>query len=89
MKEKLKQYLDNPVAVMCIRYWFRGILKEVGEDYIVISNPYAVITTGKSSGKQPETEDAIPSDLFISMATIEIVCQPAWCFYGYGKEAGK
>ena len=77
----LKSLEGQPVAVMCARYWYRGILSHVEKDAIVLTNPRAVESTGPSSGNAPQHEDPIPSDLIISLNAVEIVCQPAWVWH--------
>lgn len=79
------KYLDGlvgqPVAFLCARYWYRGMLVEVGDDFVVLENARAVETTGKASDSKPNVEDPIPSQLMISMMALEIVCQPAWVWH--------
>lgn len=78
LTERLVKYKDEPIGVLCARYWYRGILSEVGEDYILLTNPRAVEVTGPASAATPSTEDPIPSDLIISTNAIEQLCWPTW-----------
>lgn len=73
-----EDYMDQPIAIWCARYTYRGIVKEVGEDFVTLSNPRAVEATGEASGAIPTREDIIPSDLSISIGSIEQFCQPGW-----------
>lgn len=79
----LEQYKEQPIAILCCRYWYRGLLAHVSKDVVVLREPRAVETTGRASSERPDTEDPIPSDLAISTDAIEIVCQPTWCFHGF------
>ena len=86
-----KRFLGEPIAVLCCRYWYRGIVAEVLDDSVILSNPYAVEVMGPAAGARVETEDRIPSDICILFQAAEIVMRPAWAFYGYEtkKEEGK
>jgi hypothetical protein len=65
--------------------WYRGILKEVGEDHALLTNPRAVEVTGSASQDHPEREDVIPSDLMVRLDFVEIVCQPSWVYHEMDK----
>ena len=85
--ERLKSYEGQPVAILCARYWYRGILKEIGEDHVLLTNPRAVEVTGSAQQDHPEREDIIPSDLMIRIDFMEIVCQPAWVYHEMDKKS--
>jgi hypothetical protein len=77
-------YLGQPVAVWCMRYIYRGVVKYVGENFLVLDGSkkcYAVETSGTVTGEKPEVEDLIPSDVIISMLAIEQIIQPSWVAY--------
>jgi len=86
MIDMLRQKLGEPVAILCMRYWYRGFLVSVSEDLIVLSNAFAVEQTGPAANAQPQREDAIPCDVSINPNVIEIIIQPAWANHGYTKE---
>jgi hypothetical protein len=73
-----EDYMNQPIAIWCARYTYRGIVKEVGEDFVTLSNPWAVEATGEAAGAVPTREDPIPSDLTISLGSVEQFCQPGW-----------
>ena len=83
--EYLKMFENQPVAVFCMRYCYRGRLTEIGDGFIVLSEVHAVEQTGPASGAKATLEDPIPSDVIIKTDVIEIVCQPAWCWDGFKK----
>jgi hypothetical protein len=87
----LENYLGKPIAILCMRYWYRGIVKSVDDDVVTLINPRAVEVTGASSLAAPQTEDPIPSDLHINLGAVEIMMQPTWCFHTYetDKKTGK
>jgi hypothetical protein len=87
LHERLKSYLGQPIAILCARYWYRGILREVGEDHVLITNPRAVEVTGSAQADRPEREDIIPSDLMVRIDFMEIVCQPTWVYHEMDKES--
>jgi len=71
-----EQYVDQPIAILCARYWYRGIVREAGLDYVTLSNVRAVEVTGPAANDRPNTEDPVPSDMTISIGAIEQFCQP-------------
>lgn len=78
LSERLKRYEGEPISMLCARYWYRGVLSEVGKNYVVLSNPYAIEVTGSSQNEAPEREDALPSDIIIRLEFIEMVTWPTW-----------
>jgi hypothetical protein len=76
-----ESYIGLPLAILCARYWYRGIVSEVGRDYITLSHVRAVEVTGPASSPTPTTEDPVPSDLTISTGAIEQFCQPLWVWH--------
>ena len=88
---KLSEYLASkkgePVAILCMRYWYRGILSEVEDDFIVLENALAIEQTGPAAGDHAVTEDPIPSAVVIKTMAIEIVCWPTWCYHGFKTNA--
>lgn len=79
--DHLKSLIDQPIAVLAARYWYRGVLAGADETGILIRNPRAVEATGPATGAVPQTEDVIPSDLLIRTEFVECICQPTWCFH--------
>ena len=80
----LARFKGEPLAILCARYWYRGIVAEVGRDVVVMTSPRAVEITGPSNSPTPNQEDQIPSDLTIATQAIEQFCQPAWTFHELG-----
>jgi hypothetical protein len=76
-----EKYMGLPLAILCARYWYRGIVSETGRDYITLSHVRAVEVTGPASSPTPTTEDPVPSDLTISTGAIEQFCQPLWVWH--------
>lgn len=81
-----KKYQDEPIAILCCRYWYRGIVSEVHEDGVILSNPRAIEITGVSTAERPSREDIIPSDIFVAFDAVELVARPTWCFADYEKK---
>ena len=48
--------------------------------------PRAVEATGPAANREPNREDPIPSDLFISLGAVEQFCQPGWIWHGVDEE---
>ena len=79
--EEIKEYIGEPLAILCARYWYRGMVRVVGQDYVKLSDVRAVEVTGAATSLVPQTEDPVPSDMIISVGAIEQVCQPAWVWH--------
>ena len=71
-------YQGQRVALICARFTYRGIVAEVGEDFIVLSNAVSVEVTGASNSEEPSTEDPINGPVTIKHDAIEILFQPRW-----------
>ncbi len=82
LTESMKTYLHKPIAVLCARYWYRGILAKINDDSIVLAYPRAVEVSGPATGNQPVSEDNIPSDVILTLGSIEMVAQPNWVWQG-------
>ncbi len=79
MREALNMYIGQPLAVLCARFNYRGILSTVGEDFLVLAQARAVESSGASSQERPSNEDPIGSSVVISLNAVELIYQPNWC----------
>jgi hypothetical protein len=79
MKDALQMYVGQPLAILCARFNYRGILSTVGEDFVVLAQARAVESSGASSQDRPSNEDPIGSSVVISLNAVELVYQPNWC----------
>lgn len=73
-----QEYIGQKVAVMCARYQYRGVLSEVNEDCLVLSNATSVEISGSSQSERPQTEDNIGGSIVIKCDAVEILYQPPW-----------
>ena len=80
MRDALAAYLGQPLAVLCARFNYRGILSAVGNDFLVLAQARAVDSSGASAQERPSNEDTIGSSVLISLNAVELVYQPNWCF---------
>jgi len=80
MREVLNDYVGQPIAILCARFNYRGILSKVTDDCVVLAQARAVESSGASSQERPSNEDPIGSSVVISMNAIELCYQPNWCF---------
>ena len=80
MRDALEGYVGQPLAVLCARFNYRGVLSVVGEDFLVLAQARAVESSGASSQERPSNEDPIGSSVVISLNAVELVYQPNWCF---------
>jgi len=72
----VEPHKGDRVAIVCNRYRYRGEIKSVTDDCVVLEKAIAVEVTSRS---KIITEDWIGSDVFIPRATIEMICRPKWC----------
>lgn len=80
---------NQPVAVLCSRYHYRGILTNISEDGLVLSKARAVEISGGSQRECPEQEDKIDSNIFVNKHCIELIYQPNWCFASLDSDCDK
>lgn len=80
LAEILQSYIGQPLAILCARFNYRGILSKVGNNFVVLAQARAVESSGASSQERPSNEDPIGSSVIISINAIELIYQPNWCF---------
>lgn len=78
LQQLVAEYVGQPVAVLCARYNYRGILSAVVENGLVLAQARAVETSGPSSGDRPQVEDTIGSSVIIPLHAVELIYQPNW-----------
>ena len=83
IRTNLETYLGQPIAILCARYWYRGIVHSLTDDTVTLKKPYCVEVTGPNNSIKPCTEDILSSDIHIAFDAIEVISQPTWAFYGY------
>lgn len=74
----VKEFKGQKIAVICVRYQYRGFLTEIGDDYICLSNATAVEVSGPCQSERPTTEDPIGGSIFIKTDAIELFYRPGW-----------
>ena len=74
----LASYTAQPVAVLCRQSWYRGVVKEVGTDYVILEPAWMVEKPGNLQDARPEAEHPVPGPMVISATAIEQACQPKW-----------
>ena len=79
-------YLGQAVAVLCPQWVYRGVVKRVGDNVLVLHPAHGVCVTGSATEAKPRAENPLAGDLFIPLAAIEIVSQPSWASYGIGEK---
>lgn len=80
MASLMKEYIGQPVAILCARFNYRGILSKVTDDSVVLAQARAVESSGASNSERPNSEDPIGSSVIISLNAVELIYQPAWSF---------
>jgi hypothetical protein len=76
----LQEYIGQPVAVLCARFNYRGILSKVCDDCLVLAQARAVESSGASNSERPNSEDPIGSSVIISLNAVELIYQANWTF---------
>ena len=71
-------FLGQKVAVLCVRFQYRGIVSVVTPECLILSQATAVEDSGESMRETPEREDPIGGDICIKLDAIEIFYQPRW-----------
>jgi len=89
MTDILTEHLGEPISVLCVRYWYRGVVREVGADFLVLDPAWAVSVTGAPTASQATTEDRLPGRLIVKTDFIEIVGQFTWTFAGIDQQEEK
>jgi hypothetical protein len=77
-KNIVAKYIGQKVAILAARYQYRGILAEVGDDYVVLSPATAVEQSGANGNTTPAQEDPVNGMVCIKTDAIEIFYQPTW-----------
>ena len=77
-QDVLRAYMGKKIGIWCVRYTYRGVVKEVGEDYLILSSAYMIEVSGTADKDKPEREDALPNDLIIPFQAIENIMRPQW-----------
>ena len=87
--ESLRPLIGQPIACICARYQYRGILSNVTKngDAIIIAQAKSVEVSGPSAAEKPQTEDDIQGSVTVKTDAIEIAYQPRWVWDGF--ERGK
>jgi hypothetical protein len=80
IKDSLTQFIGQPIAILCARFNYRGILSSVGEDHVVLAQARAVESSGASNQERPTTEDPVGSSVIISLNAVELIYWPNWAF---------
>ena len=78
LKEVCEDYIGQKVACICTRYQYRGILANVAEDCITLSDAVAVEISGPCNAPRASREDPIGGVATIRYEGIEIFYQPHW-----------
>jgi len=79
MAQVMREYIGQPVAILCARFNYRGILSKVTDDCVVLAQARAVESSGASNSERPNSEDPIGSSVIISLNAVELIYQPNWC----------
>lgn len=80
MRDSLKNFVGQPIAILCARFNYRGILSHVGDDHLVLAQARAVESSGASNQERPTNEDVIGCSIFISLNAVELVYWPRWVY---------
>ena len=86
MKKYFEARKGEPIAILCARHWWRGIIADVQDDGVMLADTILVYETGKMDGATPKSDEACGTDTFLSYGAIELFGQFPWCFHGYDKK---
>lgn len=80
LRETMTQFVGQPIAILCARFNYRGILSFVGHDHFVLAQARAVESSGASNLERPTNEDPIGSSVVIAANAVELVYFPRWAY---------
>ena len=86
IKEFFEKKKGEAIMISCVKFCFRGIVSEVGEDHVILTQSYNVFETGNLTAINPAREEPILGDNCIMYDAIENVFQPVMAFHGYDKK---
>ena len=66
------------IAILCRRFQYRGILKAVHEDYLVLDPGMCVEISGMPNEDKPVAEVHIPEGIVLPTMGVEIIHQCKW-----------
>jgi hypothetical protein len=70
--EGLDALLGKKVILMCMNYFYAGVLEGVNSDFVKLSDPKIVYETGDWSSKQWKTAQSIDvGELYVRIPSIE------------------
>jgi hypothetical protein len=75
-----KNLLRQKIAVLCNRYQYRGILKQVTADGLILDNATCVEVSGASGNRRPQLEGPFNVVAITFAQMIELVHQLRWVF---------
>ena len=85
MKEYLLKYVGQPMLLVGVRFKYRGVVTEVFDDSVILSNAYVVFQTGALNNEKADTEESCISTVAVALGAIESATQLVLCFYGLKK----
>lgn len=86
--EVAKKFVGQKVSLICARYQYRGVLSEVTDDCVVLSDAVSVEQSGPAAGVRAVTEDPINGSVVIKNDAVEILYQPAFAMAPLPSENG-
>jgi hypothetical protein len=70
--EGLEALLGKKVLLMCINYFYAGVLEGVSSDFVKLSDPQIVYETGDWSNKQwKNAQSMCVNELYVRVPSIE------------------
>ena len=84
--DAVSSYMGQAVAVLCPKWFYRGVVKNVGGGVLTLFPAFAVSISGAATSTIPLEECSVSGDVFIPLAAMEMLCQPPWASYGIGKK---
>jgi len=78
LKKMLSNIKGERIAILCLRYHYRGILAYSSDNFCILTNATAVEVSGPAGWEKPRIEDPMTKPLVIFYDAIEIIHFPNW-----------
>ncbi len=72
--EGLTGLLGNKVLLLCMNYFYTGILEGVNETCVLLKDPSIVYETGPWTSDTYKDAQKLPNDLYVQKSAIESFC---------------
>ena len=77
-KDYLATKIGQPVALMCTRYQYHGIVETVEDNFLVLNPVRSILFSGEATREKPQRVEMIHGSVTIPLSSIEMNWEPKW-----------